>query len=141
MKMPRLVVLDTNVLIAGMRSSEGASFRLLEFWKDKQYEIAVSVPLVLEYETVLMRQKKELGLTEVDIANFLDYVCSHARHTSIHYLWRPRSRDVADDMVIELAVAASVQGIVSFNTKDLQPATSLGVKLLSPPEFLKLLTH
>ena len=141
MKSPRLVVLDTNVLIAGMRSSKGASFRLLEFWQDKQFDIAVSVPLVLEYEAVLLRQQDEIGLSGSEIADFLDYVCSNARHTPIHYLWRPRSRDVADDMVIELAVAASAQAIVSFNTKDLQTATSLGVQLFSPPEFLKLLTH
>src|SRR5947209_5957695 len=52
---PPKIVMDTNVLVAGLRSRRGASFRLLQLLGTGRFEIAISVALVLEYEDVLMR--------------------------------------------------------------------------------------
>jgi predicted nucleic acid-binding protein len=54
------VVLDTNVLIAGLRSSRGASFRLLSMTGDPRWQPVISVPLVLEYESVGKRESLEI---------------------------------------------------------------------------------
>ena len=53
------VIVDTNVLIAGLRSRRGASFALLELFAEGAFEVSVSVPLVLEYEAVARRQARE----------------------------------------------------------------------------------
>jgi predicted nucleic acid-binding protein len=69
------VVLDTNVLIAGLRSRRGASYRLLSLLgRRPEIQIHLSVPLVLEYEAVAKRQAKELGLSVQDIEDVLDFV-------------------------------------------------------------------
>lgn len=49
------VVLDTSVLVAGLRSSLGASSRLLGLVADGVLRPLVSTPLFLEYEDVLKR--------------------------------------------------------------------------------------
>jgi len=63
MKTPQ-VVIDTNVLIAAQRSQRGASSKLMSLVGMGRFDIHVSVPLVLEYEEVLIRQRLQLGLTQ-----------------------------------------------------------------------------
>lgn len=36
----------------------------------------------------------------------------------MHFLWRPTLRDPADDRILELAVAANAQYIVTYDTAD-----------------------
>ncbi len=138
-QMQRHVILDTNVLIAGLRSRRGASFALLELLADEAFEISVSVPLVLEYEAVALRQARSLGLTHADIDAVVDFVCAQAHHRTIFYLWRPFLRDPNDDMVLEVAVEAQCTHIVTFSTKDFAGVEQFGLRVLTPGEFLALL--
>jgi len=84
------VVLDTNVIYSGLRSRRGASFKLLSLLGSGRFEIHLSVPLVLEYEEVLQEKRQDLGLTEADVDDVLDYLCQVAGLHEIHFLWRPR---------------------------------------------------
>jgi putative PIN family toxin of toxin-antitoxin system len=133
------VVLDTNVVVAALRSSRGASFRLISEIDSGHFEICVSVPLVLEYEAVLVRQARSLGLARRDVSDFLDYVCSVARRQPIFLLWRPRLKDPGDDMVLEAAVAAGARYIVTFNKRDFESGHPLPVRLATPQEFLHII--
>jgi putative PIN family toxin of toxin-antitoxin system len=137
--MRRRVVLDSNVLIAGLRSRAGASFRLLESLRSGTYEIAISVPLILEYEAVLVRQARPLGLSSAEVRIILDFICSVAVAQNIHYLWRPQLRDPKDEFILELAVAAGCSAIVTHNRRDFVGAERLGVEVLSPGQFLRKL--
>ena len=71
---PRIVI-DTSVLVAGLRSRKGTAFRLLREIGKTRFEIALSVPLVLEYEDVLLRQAEDMALSAADIDAFLNYFC------------------------------------------------------------------
>ena len=51
--MPPKIVIDTNVLVAGLRSLRGWSFDLLERIGTGQFQHVITVPLVMEYEDVL----------------------------------------------------------------------------------------
>lgn len=133
---PPRVVLDTNVLVAAIRSRRGASFRVLERVGTAAFEIAVSVALVLEYEEVLMRHRGDAGLDESDVGDLIDYLCAVARRQEIFYLWRPALRDPDDDLVLEVAVAAGCDGIVTFNTRDFVGAERFGLWVEPPREFL-----
>jgi putative PIN family toxin of toxin-antitoxin system len=130
------VVLDTSVLVAGLRSRRGASFRLLQLLREGRFEIAVSVPLVLEYEAVLMRHAAELAVRPEEVVGIVNYVCQVAHRQDIHFLWRPTLRDPEDEFVLELAVAAGCQAIVTHNLRHFQEAKSLGVQVLTPGDFL-----
>jgi putative PIN family toxin of toxin-antitoxin system len=131
------VVLDTNVLVSGLRSRLGASFQILSLVGRGRFSLAVSVPLVFEYEEALKRQSRSLGLTHGDIDDVLDYLCSIAEHREIFFLWRPVLRDPGDDAVLELAVEAGSDAIVTHNLRDFVEARDFGLEVLSPGQFLK----
>jgi putative PIN family toxin of toxin-antitoxin system len=134
----RHVVLDTNVLIAGLRSRNGASFRLLSLLGDSSdIRIHLSVPLVLEYEAVAKREAAALGLTGSDVEDVVDYLCRIGTHHDIFYLWRPVLRDPKDDMILELAVAARCQTVLTHNKRDFQGVERFGLAVETPFEFLK----
>jgi len=61
------------------------------------------------------------------------------RQQSIHLLWRPQLRNPDDEMVLELAVAAGCDHIVTYNKKDFAEARRFGLRVTTPREFLKLL--
>jgi putative PIN family toxin of toxin-antitoxin system len=132
------IVIDTNVLIAGLQSQFGASFRLLELMGTGKFEFSLSVPLALEYEAIAKRLHKQLALSISDIDDILDYIFSVAITRKIHYLWRPQLKDQNDDMILELAVNAQAEIIVTHNTKDFVGAEMFGIDILKPREFLKL---
>jgi putative PIN family toxin of toxin-antitoxin system len=132
-----LVVLDTNVLVAAVRSRRGASFEVLSRVGTRDVEIVVSVPLVLEYEDALLRQIGSSNLTPADVQDLVDYLCGVARQQDIFYLWRPLLRDPNDDMVAEVAVAAGCEAIVTHNRRDFAGVERFNLSIWSPPEFLK----
>ena len=131
------MLLDTNVLVAGLRSRKGAAFRLLSLVGKGHFEICLSVPIVLEYEEVLLRQLEQLEFTEVDVQDLLDYFCSVGNHQEIYYLWRPYLRDAKDDSLLEAAVAGNCEAIITYNRRDFAGAERFGVEILTPGEFLK----
>jgi len=131
------VVLDTNVLIAALRSRNGASFKLLSLVGSGSFETVVSVPLVVEYEYAAAKIAKQAGLDLPAIGSILDYLCKVSLHQDIFFLWRPILRDPSDDMVLEVAVASSADGIVTFNKKDFDKADSFDLSIWTPKGFLK----
>ena len=47
--------MDTDVMVAALRSNTGASRQLLISALRKRFDLLLSVPLILEYEAVLKR--------------------------------------------------------------------------------------
>jgi putative PIN family toxin of toxin-antitoxin system len=134
------VVLDTNVLVSAMRSNLGASYALVASLPSTQFEIALSVPLYVEYQDVLTRPEHLIsGVTREQRLAFLRYLASIAWHQDIFYLWRPWLSDPKDEMVLELAVAANCQYIVTANGKDFRNIESFGVTVIKPSDLLRLL--
>lgn len=131
------IVLDTNVLVAGLRSRRGASFRLLSLVGSDRFHINLSVPLLLEYEDVLLRPGSEVPLSDAEIQDVLDFHCAVAQHHRIFFLWRPFLRDPHDDMVLEVAVTAGCRFIITFNERDFAGVERFGIRACPPAEFLR----
>ena len=119
------VVIDTNVIIAGLRSRRGSAFQLLRLIGTEHFDIHLSVPLVLEYTEVLIRELPNLYLNRDEVEDLIDFYCSVGVHHEIFYLWRPILRDPKDEMVLELAVKAGCESIITYNTVTLQALSSL----------------
>ena len=137
--MSRRIVIDTNVLLAALRSRRGASFTLLSLVGGRRFEVNVSVPLVLEYEDAAKRMSRAIGLSHADIDDVLDYVCRVSRHRKIFFLWRPFLSDPKDDHILELAVESACDFIVTHNVRDFRGADRFGLRAVTPHEFLKLI--
>jgi putative PIN family toxin of toxin-antitoxin system len=137
MKKTRIVI-DTNVVVSALRSQRGASFKLLMEIENNKFDMNISVPLVLEYEDALKRLIGKIKLRKRDIDDILDYLCSVAKQWKIFYLWRPYLKDPKDDMVLELAVTAKCDFIVTYNKDDFQNVRTFGLQVVTPKEFLKL---
>lgn len=102
-----------------------------------RFKLVVSVPLVFENEEVLKRQARSLGLSRQDVEDVVDYLCSQAEHREIFFLWRPVLRDAADDAVLELAVEARCDFIVTHNVSDFVEAKTFEPETIRPGAFLK----
>jgi len=133
------VVFDTNVIYSGLLSKKGVSYKLLKLIPKGIFKLSLSVPLLLEYETILLRNLRKLNLTKVDIDDFLDYLCSVSDLTKIYYLWRPILKDPYDDHILELAVASSSKYIITYNIKDFTESKYFNIKTITPDEFIKIL--
>lgn len=131
------VVLDTNVFVSALRSQRGASHRVLLAVAAGDIEIALSVPLVLEYEDAAKRTAREIGLSSRDVDDVLDYMCSVAHLQAIHFLWRPVLKDPRDDHVLELAVEAGCEVVVTHNTRDFAGSERFGVRVVTPKELMR----
>lgn len=136
MPIPQIVI-DTNVIVAGLRSKKGSAFRLLKLVGMEQFQIHLSVPLVLEYEEVLVRELPNLTLDALDIQNFIDFHCAVATHHQIFFLWRPYLPDPKDDMVLELAVKAGCDSVVTYNIRDFAGVEQFGICAVTPAQFLQ----
>ena len=131
------IVIDTNVFYSALRSQLGASHLLLrEVGRNDAFQIHLSVPLVLEYEEIAKRHSRRLGLTYQDVDDVLDYLCSQARLHNVHYLWRPYLPDREDDMLLELAVEADCQWIVTYNLRDFDGIERFGIRAITPAQLL-----
>lgn len=138
MPLPQIVI-DTNVIVAGLRSRRGSAFQLLVLIGTKQFDIHLSVPLILEYTDVLLRELPNLYLSREEVDDLIDFYCSVGEKHEIFFLWRPFLRDPKDDMVLELAVKAGCEIIITYNTRDFAGVEQFGLKLLNPSEFLRLI--
>jgi predicted nucleic acid-binding protein len=134
-----LVVLDTSVIVAAWRSRRGASFEIVSRLGRGTFDIVISVPLAIEYDSAIRRNRGAGDLTEDDAQVFVDYVCGVARRQNIFYLWRPLLRDPNDDMVAEVAVAAGSETIVSHNVRDFVGVDKFGIEVVTPGAFLRKL--
>jgi putative PIN family toxin of toxin-antitoxin system len=131
------IIIDTNVINSALRSKCGASSKLLSLIGTGLFEIHLSVPLVLEYEDVLLRKNMSLPVTQKVIADVIDSLCALGQHHEIHFLWRPYLRDPKDEFVLELAVASGCEYIITYNAKDFIGAEEFGIKAVTPKEFLQ----
>ena len=136
------VVLDTNVLVAGLSSRNGASNRVLEYLLDGAFTLLATPALWLEYESVLKREAMlaKHGYATEEIDALLDAFAKFTVPVRLHYLWRPQLHDPGDEMVLELAINGQADALVTFNLRDFAVAAPrFGLCLRTPAELLKLL--
>jgi len=131
--------LDTNVLVAALRSDRGASRQLLLEALDKHFDLLLSVPLLIEYEAVLCRPENltASGITVPEMRNILDELANVCIPVKFAYRWRPRLKDANDDMVLETAANGDADAIVTFNQADFHGIeTLLRSDIIAPGEAL-----
>jgi putative PIN family toxin of toxin-antitoxin system len=133
-------VLDTNVVVAAMRSPTGASAALLTAARRSELTMLANVALALEYEATcqLAEHRLAAGLDLDQVGTFIDAVLAMVEPVETHFLWRPQLRDPADEFVLEAAVNGQAAAIVTFNRRDFGVAPSrFGIDVLTPAEAIR----
>ncbi|MEZ4860778.1 MAG: putative toxin-antitoxin system toxin component, PIN family [Caldilineaceae bacterium] len=134
------IVLDTDVIIAGMRSPKGASAAILDAAYSGRVLLLVSVALALEYEAkcTLSEHYRAAGITRQDALNFVDAIVALAEPVKQYYFWRPQLRDPGDEMVLETAINGGADMVVTFNLRDYGKAPQqFGIALFQPREAIR----
>jgi len=137
-------VLDTDVVVAAVRSDRGASRRLLVAALERRYSVLASVPLMLEYESVLTRPEhlEAAGISAADVEILLDALAVVVEPIRISYLWRPVLSDPGDDLVLETAVNGRANMVVTFNRRHFEPAAApFGLEILAPVDAVRRLEN
>ena len=135
-------VLDTDVLVAAVRSDRGASRALLISALERRYPVLASVPLMLQYESVLTRPEHltAAGISAGDVEVLFNAIALVVEPIRISYLWRPVLPDSGDDLVLETAVNGQADVVVTFNRRHFVPAVALfGLEILAPGDAVRRL--
>ena len=137
---PRIVV-DTDVLVAALAGPGGDARRVFRGCLERLVQPVIGEALFLEYEAVFDRAPlwRRSLLTPDERRSLLEDLLSVCEWTEVYYTWRPNLRDEGDNHVIELAVAGSVDAIVTRNVRDYRSAELKfrGLRILTPRLFLK----
>ena len=131
--------MDTDAVVAAMRSPTGASAAIIRAVRQLRATLLLSVPLAIEYEAVCRRpeHREESGLSEHQVEIFLDAIIAMGEPVPTHFLWRPQLRDPNDEMVLEAAVNGRADALVTFNLRDYGTAgAQFGVEILLPRQAM-----
>ncbi len=134
------LVLDTDIIVAAMRSPRGASAALLLAIDEGRAFMLATVPLFIEYEAVCTRPQHVLasGLGLQDVQLFLDGLADLALPVEPWFLWRPQLRDPGDELVLEAAVNGQADALVTFNRRHYRPAIErFDIPVMLPGEALQ----
>ena len=132
------IVIDTNVIIAALRSHTGSSSTLLArvFGGDED-DAHLSLPLFLQYRAVIARNADELVYEAHEVRDILEWIASRSTFHNVYFLWRPLLPDPDDDMVAELAIAVRADFIVTHNVKDFREIAAFGIRVVTPVQYLQ----
>jgi predicted nucleic acid-binding protein len=132
-------VLDTNVLLAALRSRRGASFEIVSRYRKSEFALLIGNTILSEYDEVLKREGPSFGLSVSTVDRFLDALCAGAESFHTSGLWKPSLPDADDEAVAQLALEAKVGYLVTFNQRHFPADRLPAVKVVSPKEFLSVL--
>ena len=136
------VVLDTNVLVAGLRSRDGASFAILRLVTGRRLIPLVSTALFLEYEAVLLHSEQlgSHGFSKWEIGQIVSEFAALSEAVEVHFLWRPQLADPKDEMVLEAAINGRADALITHNIRNFSDASRrFSLPILRPGELLERL--
>lgn len=137
-----VITLDTNTLLAALLSQNGASHLILRLIIEEKLQLAISTPVLFEYEDVLKRNEilKKTNLSHIEVEDILDLLILLAEQKSIYYRLRPNLLDENDNLFVECAFTSNSQYLVTSNTKDFHfgRLKSHPFKVVTPGDFYYL---
>lgn len=132
-------VLDANILLAALRSRQGASFEIMSRYRKGEFALLISNTVLSEYDEVLKREGAGFGLSPSIVDRFLDALCAVAESFHTSSFWKPALPDADDEAFAQLALEAKVGYLVTFNQRHFPADRLPAVQVVSPREFFHVL--
>ncbi|MBN1351473.1 putative toxin-antitoxin system toxin component, PIN family [candidate division KSB1 bacterium] len=137
-----LLTLDTNILYQALKSKTGASHFISQQARNRRIQIALSVPVFIEYQDVLTRDLslKDFELQLNDVKKFLRFIAYIGKPFEIYFLLRPNLKDEKDNKIVELAITSRSDYLITSNIRDFKTAELKfdELNVITPGEFVKL---
>ena len=133
-------MLDTDVVVAAMRSPRGASAELIRRIDSGKAVMLLTVALALEYEAMcaLAEHRLSAGLSASEVDVYVNGLIGMAEPVKAFFRWRPQLRDPGDELVLEAAANGQADAIVTFNESHLREARkNFGIEVMRPAEALR----
>ena len=127
------IVIDTNVLVAGLLSPFGACGEIVRMVSGGKLSLSFDARILSEYNEVLRRPR--FGFEEEKIAALLDYIVYSGQAVAPSPLSHSLP-DPDDTPFLEVTLASQAVCLVTGNQKHFPAARCQGAKVLSPSEFL-----
>ncbi len=127
------IVLDTNVLVAGLLSPFGPPGEIVRMVSSGELTLCLDARVLSEYAEVLRRPK--FGFDEDAVAALLDYV--EYRGLMVASSPLPEALpDTDDEPFLEIALACGAEYLVTGNLVHFPETLCCGVTVVSPAEFV-----
>jgi len=135
------VVLDSNVAVSAGVNPKGPLAEIIRAWRAHSFTWVASLPLLSELERALLspRIARYLAWGEDEIAEFVAAVRQRAEVVSPTNQIDAIRADPSDNRVLEAAVAAQADYVVSGDQHLLQLKTHEGVQIVTPARFVAIL--
>jgi putative PIN family toxin of toxin-antitoxin system len=131
------IVLDTNVLVSALLKPRRKPARILRLVIQGDIQIIVSEYILAEYLEVLKSPKFDLNMDKMQT------VLEFLRSKGIKAAAIPESfqlPDSSDEPFLEAALSAGADALITGNKRHFPKKASKGQKIVSPDEFLRLLS-
>ncbi len=126
------VTLDSNIYLSALVFG-GKPMRLIEMAVEGEIEVAISDPII---EEVRGNLQKKFGWSDARAAEAIDTITAFTRHVIPTGIINAVPSDPDDDRVLECAIAASSEVIVSGDADLLRLGGYGGIRILKVAEFL-----
>jgi uncharacterized protein len=127
------LVIDTNVLVAGLLSPFGACGEIVRMISSGELTLSFDARILLEYNEVLRRPR--FMFEEEKGASLLDYIMYRGQTLASSPL-NHSLPDPDDEPFLEVALASQAACLVTGNQKHFPAKLRQGTKVLSPKEFI-----
>lgn len=97
----------------------------------------ISGPLILEYESVGLREAELLNIPTASVHAIIHAFCYFGREIPVFFRLRPSLPDPNDEFLLEVAVAGRANALVTHNVRQFSEAARFGIPAMTPREFLK----
>lgn len=131
-------VLDTNVAVSAAISPTGPPADIIRAWCGRAFVWVSSPPLMAELNRTMRssRLRRYLAWTDDDLDEFLAMVERDVLLVEPSVEIRVGSRDADDNRVLEAAVAADADFIVSGDADLLELGSFRGIQIVTPAAFV-----
>jgi putative PIN family toxin of toxin-antitoxin system len=134
-------VLDTNILVSAFITPRGAPAKLLQAWREGQFDLVTSLPIFVELQEALYRPTIQIRyhLSLEDIHNFLTLIASATVVVPGTTTVSASIQDPDDLMVLSTAIESQAAYLVTGDKELLRLERFQSIHIITPSAFLRII--